>query len=80
MFILYALLRQKAIPQEAYTQVNNLLAESLGENDERSEEMDVGDAAENEENEDVVKNRIQFTADEIIHHDKKRVRGVIKRD
>ena len=33
--------------------------------------MDVDDAAENEESEDVVKNLIQSTTNEIIHHDKK---------
>ena len=42
--------------------------------------MDVDDADEDEENEDVVKYLIQATTDEIIHHDKKRARGVIKRD
>ena len=35
VFILDELLRQKAISQEAYTQVNNLLAESLSERDQK---------------------------------------------
>ena len=42
--------------------------------------MDVGDAAENEESEDVVKNLIQSTMDEIIIMIKKRSCGVTKRD
>ena len=81
VFILDELLRQEAISQEAYTQVNNLLAESLG--DDGSEEMDVDDdaaaAAANEESEeDVVKNLIQSTTDGIIQHDKKELVELLK--
>ena len=41
VFILDELLRQKAISHEAYTQVNNLLAESLGENDNDDESKEI---------------------------------------
>ena len=54
--ILDELLRQEAISYEVYTQVNNFLAESLGENDDDSEEMDEG--IENE-NDDILPNLIQ---------------------
>ena len=40
--------------------------------------MDVDDAAENEESEDVVKTLIQATTYEITHHDKKEVVELLK--
>ena len=68
----------EAISQETYTLVNNLLAESLG--DDGSEEMDVDDdnAGNEESEEDVVKNLIQSTTDDIIHHDKKELVELLK--
>ena len=58
VFVFDELLRQETITRDDYTKLNNILAESLGENDDRSEEMDVDDAAENEESEDVVKKEL----------------------
>ena len=79
VFILDELLRQEAISQETYTQVNNLLAGSLG--DDGSEEMDVDadDTSGNEESEeDVVTNLVQSTTADIILHDKKELVELLK--
>ena len=80
VFILDELLRQKAISQGTYTQVNNLLAESLSDNGSEAEEMDVDDdtAINEESEEDVLKNLIQPTTDEVIHHDKKQLVELLK--
>ena len=69
------LLRQEAISYEVYTQVNNFLAESLGEDDEDLEEMDQG--SENE-NDDILPNLIQTTADLIIKDDKEELVELLK--
>ena len=59
-----------------------MLAESLSDDGSEAEEMDVDDdTAKNEESEeDVLKNLIQSTTDEVIHHDKKELVELIKRD
>ena len=64
MFILDELLRQEDISREAYTQVNNKLAESLDEDDGDAKEMEVATDKDEEAEED-------STVDYIITHDKK---------
>ena len=73
--ILDELLRQEAISHEGYNQVNNFLAESLGEDDEDLEEMVEG--SENE-NENILSNLIQNTTDLIIKDDKDELVDLLK--
>ena len=73
--ILDELLRQEAISHEVYNQVNNFLAESLGEDDEDLEEMVEG--SENE-NENILSNLIQNTTDLIIKDDKDELVDLLK--
>ena len=68
VFILDELLRQEAISRETYTQVNNILAESLDEDDGDTKDLDVDTG---DEEEDEVKKIINSTVDYIVVHDKK---------
>ena len=79
MFILDELLRQEALSRETNTQVNNILAESLDEDDDGTKEMEVA-TEEDEAEEDEVKKIINSTVDYIITHDKKELMdGTINR-
>ena len=79
VFLLDELLRQNGIPREAYTQVNNLLAESLGSGSEEEEEKDDAEMEVQEPTDGDVKTLSASTTEHIIQDDKVELMDLLKK-
>ena len=78
VFLLDELLRQDAINRDEYAQLNNMLAESLDEEDEIESTKDESESTTMEEDEGKLKKLIRSTVEYLIQHDKKELVEFIK--
>ena len=76
VFLLDELLRQDGITRDEYSQLNNMLAESLDEEDESTK--DETESTTMEEDEGKLKKLIRSTVEYLIQHDKKEVLELIR--